>query len=184
MSLLRSLTLLTALLAIGAPSAVHAQTTRPAISLSAGAFQYDLAGTGTTPMIAARVELPLSRFFLIEGGFTAARPAQEIFTPSSSVGREEVKTTFLAPEIQLQLQVPIAGGRVAPYLGLGGGSAIDLIDDAYGSSDNTVTASGALGLRYWLSDTFGIRGELRVRGIGTGFEGAAAEYTLGTSWRL
>jgi outer membrane protein with beta-barrel domain len=168
------LTTLFALTALVAPVAAHAQANRPAVSLSAGAFQYDLSGTGTTPMLAARAELPLSRLFLVEGGLTAARPAQQF----------GATTTFLAPEVQLQVQAPLAGGRVAPYLGLGGGGAFDLRGAAYGGDRNTVTVSGATGLRYWLSDTFGVRGELRVRGIGTGFGGSAAEYTLGTAWRF
>ena len=177
----RLTTLFATLLALGAPVVVHAQTARPAVSLSAGAFQYDLSGTGTAPMLAVRAELPLSRFFLVEGGMTAARLAQQF----------GATTTFLAPELQLQVQAPLAGGRVAPYLGLGGGAALDLRGAAYGGNHNTYTASGATGLRYWLSDNFGIRGELRVRGISSNrvaplgaFAGSAAEWTLGTAWRF
>ena len=82
------------------------------------------------------------------------------------------------------MQAPLGGGRVAPYLGLGGGGAFDLRGAAYGGSYNTYTASGATGVRTWLSDNFGLRGELRVRGIGKSFGGSAAEWTLGTSWRF
>ena len=170
----RITTLFATLLVLGAPVVSHAQQARPAVSLSAGAFQYDLSGTGTAPMLAARAELPLSRFFFVEGGVAVARPAQQF----------GATTTFLAPELQLQVQAPLAGGRVAPYLGLGGGGALDLRGAAYGGNYNTYTASGAAGLRCWLSDNFGLRGELRVRGIGKTFGGSAAEWTLGTSWKL
>jgi hypothetical protein len=55
---------------------------------------------------------------------------------------------------------------------------------AYGGSYDTYTASAATGVRTWRSDNFGLRGELRVRGIGRGFSGSAAEWTLGMAWRL
>jgi hypothetical protein len=175
--------LVATLLVVGAPAASHAQATRPAVSVSAGAFQYDLSGTGTSPMLAVRAELPLSRFFLVEGGVAAARPLQQ-FAFTSTTCLRCTRTTFVAPELQLQVQAPLGGGRVAPYLGLGGGAALDLRGAAYGGNYNTYTASGATGLRYWLSDNFGLRGELRVRGIGKTFGGSTAEWTLGTSWKL
>jgi hypothetical protein len=176
--------LLATLFVVGAPAASHAQTARPAVSLSAGAFQYDLAGTGTSSMLAARAELPLSRFFILEGGVAYARPTEELGPPTSTSCPGCTTTTFLAPELQLQVQAPLGGGRVAPYLGLGGGGAFELRGAANGGSYNTYTASAATGVRTWLSDNFGLRGELRVRGIGKTFGGAAAEWTLGMAWRL
>jgi hypothetical protein len=184
MSQHRLTTLLATLFVVGAPAASHAQTTRPAVSLSAGAFQYDLAGTGTSSMLAARAELPLSRIFLLEGGVVYARPTQQ-FGPATSTSCPGCTTTaFFVPELQLQVQAPLGGGRVAPYLGLGGGGAFDLRGATYGGSYNTYTASAATGVRTWLSDNFGLRGELRVRGIGRSFGGSAAEWTLGMAWRL
>jgi len=188
---LRSRTIVAALLTIAAPVAVHAQAAnlaqRPALSVSVGAFQYDLSGTGTAPLVAGRVELPLSRFFLVEGGLAVARPEQQFFdggTYQISGAPIGTTTTYLIPELQLQVQAPLVAGRVAPYLGLGAGIADDRRPSRYGGSQSTMTVSGATGLRYWLSDRMGLRGELRVRGIGTSFAGAAAEYTLGTAWRF
>jgi hypothetical protein len=175
MSTLRSATLLAALLAVSVPAASRAQSveSRPSVSLNAGAFQFDLSGTGTAPMLALRGDMPLSRHFLAEGSISAARPTQQFGA-----------TTFIAPEAQVQAQLPLAGGRVAPYLGAGAGLAIDVRNKGYIGDRSILTVSGATGLRYWLTDQLGLRGELRVRGIGTRFEGSAAEWTLGTSWRL
>jgi len=162
-----------AVLAVGAPAAARAQRAdaprRPAVSVSAGAFQYDLSGTGTVPMLATRLELPLARYALVEGGVAAARPGRQFAGPE----------TFVAPEAQLQVQLPL--GRFAPYLGAGAGAALR---SAGGRTDGDLTVSGAGGVRAWLTDRVGLRGELRVRGIGTGFTGSAAEWTLGVSRRF
>jgi hypothetical protein len=180
MSLLRSSSVLAALLALGLPATTQAQSfesaaaRRPSLSLSAGAFQYDLSGTGTAPMFAARAEFPLTRHVLAEGGLAVARPEQQ---PGA-------RSTFIAPETQLQAQLPLAGGRVAPYLGAGFGAAFDRRSAALGGTQSDLTVSGATGIRTWITDQVALRAELRVRGIGSGFTGSAAEWTLGTSWRL
>ena len=170
---------LAALVAAGVPAGARAQSVaespaprRPAISVSAGAFQYDLSGTGTAPMVAVRAERPLARYALVEGGLTLARPEQQFGGT----------TTFLVPEAQLQAQLPL--GRVAPYLGVGAGAAFDRRGDGFGGTRSDLTVSGAGGLRAQLTDQVGLRAELRVRGIGTGFTGSAAEWTVGAAWRL
>lgn len=179
MTTLRSALALPIILAAALPAASRAQsaslhsTPRPAVSVAAGVFQFDLSGTGTAAMVAARVERPLGRFFLAEGALVGARPNQLGAT-----------TTFLAPEAQLQVQLPVANDHVAPYLGVGAGLALDLRNSRYGGNHSDPTLSGAMGVRYWLTDAFGLRGELRVRGIGRGFVGSTAEWTLGTAWRL
>ena len=180
MSFLRSTLALATVVATGLPAAARAQSAsletaqRPAVSLAAGAFQFDLSGTGTAPMVAARAEWPLSRFFLAEGGLVVARPKQQFGGT----------TTFFVPEAQLQAQLPLAGGRVAPYLGVGAGYAIDRRTSAFGGTRSDPTFSAATGARYWVTDQLGLRAELRVRGVGSGFGGSAAEWTLGTAWRL
>lgn len=176
----RAALLAAALIVVGLPATAHGQDAvtdapprRPAVSLSGGAFAYDLSGTGTVPMLALRAELPLARFALVEGGLMAARPDQQF----------GARTTFLAPEAQLQVQLPLAGGRVAPFLGVGAGAAFDLRERRFGGTRADPTVSGAGGVRAWLTEQVGVRAELRVRGIGRGFAGSAAEWTLGASWR-
>ena len=183
---LRSATLLAALLAIASPEGARAQAylteaytesvvaMRPSVSLSAGAFQYDVSGNRPAPMLAARGELPLSRHFLLEGGVTAARADRRV----------NGITTFFAPEAQLQAQLPLAGVWVAPYVGAGVGAAFDRRNGPLGPTQRDLTVSAATGVRYWLTEQRGLRAELRLRGIGSRLTGTAAEYTLGSSWRL
>ena len=147
MSTLRSALALATVLAAGLPMAAQAQSAafesmRPAVSVNAGAFQFDLSGTGTAPMIAGRAELPLNRYLLAEGGLSVARPEQQFGGT----------TTFFVPEAQIQAQLPLADGRVAPYLGLGAGYAIDRRTSAFGGTRSDPTFSGATGVRYWVTD--------------------------------
>jgi hypothetical protein len=153
------------------PAATAQSEPRPsrALSISAGVFHYDLSGVAMTPMVALRADFPLGRALLIEGGFGVARPE------AGSGGR----ATMLIPEAQLHFQLPL--GRVLPYLGVGGGAAVAA---QAGDVESAVTASAAGGFRAWLTPRVGIRAELRVRGIGSGFEGAADEWTVGFAWRL
>jgi hypothetical protein len=146
-----------------------------AVSISAGASQFDLSGTGTAPMGAIRADLPLARFALVEVGVGVTRPEQQF----------GATTTLVIPEAQLQFQLPI--GPVLPYLGVGSGLAMDFRPDDVGGTRTDWTASAAGGLRWWITPRAGARAELRVRGIdynGEGFTAAAAEWTGGLMWRF
>lgn len=143
-----------------------------AVSLSYGVSQFDLSGTGNARMLALRVERMFSRRGILEGGVVVARPGQQFGDT----------TTLVIPEVQAQLQLAV--GRVAPYLGAGIGWAFDFRDEADGGTQNDVTASVAAGLRGWFTDRFGARAELRVRGFGTRFTGTAAEWTGGLALRF
>jgi hypothetical protein len=182
--MLRIASILAALLAIGLPAEARSQSSvqswsespvvrRPSLTLSAGAFQYDRAGTGTAPVLAARGDLPLSSLFVLEGGLATARPER----------RRGGATTLVVPEAQLQARIP-AGPWVSPYIGAGIGAAIDRRAGAVGAPDRELTLSAATGVRYWLSEDRGLRAELRVRRVGPEYGGTAAEWTLGSSWRL
>ena len=166
-----SLTLLLSLAMTGIAGAQ--ERTRPlAVSLSYGVFQFDLSGTGDARMFALRAERMFSRRGLLEGGVVVARPGQQFGDT----------TTLVIPELQAQLQLGV--GRVAPYLGTGVGWAFDFRDEADGGTQHDITMSVAAGLRGWFSDRFGARAELRVRGFGTGFSGSSAEWTGGLALRF
>ena len=178
---LRPASILAALLALGSTTEARGQSftasptdplaRRPSLTLSAGAFQYARVGTGTAPVLAARGELPLNHFLLLEGGLAAARPEQ----------RFGGMTTLVVPEAQLQAQLS-AGPWVAPYVGAGVGT----IDRraGVGAAERELTLSAATGVRYWISENRGLRAELRVRRVGPELGGTAAEWTVGSSWRL
>ena len=181
---LRPASILAALLAIGHATEVRGQsnslraselglTRRPSLTLSAGAFQFDRAGPGTAPVLAARGELPLSHVFVVEGGLAAARAEP----------RFRGMTTLLVPEAQLQAQFA-AGPWVAPYVGAGVGAALGRTANSAARTERDLTLSAATGVRYWISEDRGLRAEVRVRRVGPELGGSAAEWTLGSSWRL
>lgn len=164
--------LLLAVAAASASAQVARRTLPPSVSVHAGAFFFDLSGTGTAPMVAIRATRSLSRVALLEPGIVAAFPEQQFGE----------RTTFLAPEVQLQFQWP--NSRLAPYVGFGGGFVADIASEEMGGTDFDVTMSGGIGLRAALGDRLGVQADARVRGIGAGFEGAASELTAGVMWQF
>jgi hypothetical protein len=158
-------------LALSMPAIATAQSDRTSVSVNFGVMQFDLSGTGEAPMFAARFDQELGDIFLAEAGFLFARPDQQF----------GAKTNLFIPEVQFQAQFP---ARFAPYLGIGAGMAFDFRQERFGGTQSNVSVSGAGGVRFWFNDRFGARGELRVRGIGSEFQGSAAEWTLGANFRL
>lgn len=148
-----------------------AQAQRPpqrfAIGAVAGATQYDLSGTGTTAVVGLRAEHQLQRWLVGE-------VALGLFRITPQFGGSSL--TYTIPEAQLQLQLPL--GIVRPYLGAGGGWVLV-------RGGETGTASGAIGTRVLVPGTgLDTRAELRVRGIGSSFSGATAEWTVGLAYRF
>lgn len=143
-----------------------AQLPLPSASLVAGVSRYQLDGSGSTPIGALRVELPLL-VVIAEGSLGVFRPAERSGTH-----------TYLVPEAQLQWQLfPLL---VRPYVGLGGGLVQNI--SGPGERSSRVTGSASLGARVGVPLIgAGLRAELRVRGIGAGFGGRAAELTAGVS---
>jgi len=153
--------------AVLSPAQASAQLPIPRIGIAGGVSKFELSGTGTAPFGAVRVDLPLAGL-IVEGSFGAFRP-QENFG---------VRRTYVVPEGQLQLQLFPA--FIRPYVGVGGGWVRAVSGPA--PLRNDVTASVSAGIRAGLPGLpFALRGEVRVRGIGTGFGQRASEYTIGLS---
>jgi hypothetical protein len=140
-------------------------------SLSAGFFNFDLSGTGTATTFVPRAEIPLTRNLLLEGSFGVARPEQSFD-----------RTLMLMPEAQLQYQWRL--GRFAPYIGGGGGAAVDLREKAFGGTDADLMLSASGGLRIAITDQLGTRADFRLRGLKPEFSGSVAELTFGLSWLI
>jgi hypothetical protein len=155
-----------ALLVVPAPRAA-AQLPIPSLSVVGGVSQFDLSGTGTAPIGAIRLDVPLI-FVVAEGSFGVMRAKEDAGT-----------RTYVIPEAQLQWQLfPLL---VKPYVGLGGG----LFRAVSGPGDHSsrVTGSASVGIRAGVPLIgAGLRAELRVRGIGSNFSGSAAEWTVGVSF--
>jgi hypothetical protein len=153
--------------AVCAPARASAQLPIPRFEIAGGVSKFDLSGTGTAPFGAVRVDLPLSAL-IIEGSFGAFRP-QENFG---------VRHVYVVPEGQVQLQLFPA--IIRPYIGIGGGwmRAVSGPDPRR----NDVTGSLSAGIRAGLPGLpFALRGEVRLRGIGSGFSSSASEWTIGLS---
>ena len=134
----------TILLALVASSSTVGQGRSPwSLSLLAGASSYDLSGTGTTFAAAGHVAWQWKPALVLEPGVTYFHYRY---------------ATILFPEVSLQAMVP--RGPVRPYFGVGAGQTI-VVD---GGGGRHLSLHTTLGLRVpVVRDTWGIRGELRVR---------------------
>jgi len=165
-----ALTFVAALLCTTAAGAQQAPVRATTASIVGGVSQWDLSGTGTSPFVGVRIDRELNGVFLGEAGVTAMRPAEQFGE----------RVTCLFPEVQLQAQLPFR--VVRPYLGVGGGYGIASSRGEH-STDGTVAGAGGVRILVPNSSTT-LRAELRVRGVGTGFTGATAEWTLGVGHRF
>ena len=172
MSASRALAVVLALASSPVLLLAQGSTSVPAVSvqLMAGVSQYDYSGTGTALHLAGRLVRPFGRFIVGEAGVGYTRYDLD-------VGNEKVQ--HLIPEVGLQAQFPL-GKVLAPYVGVGVGGSFVWISDA---TELEPTVSGALGIRAAIASVASLIGELRVRGTGSGFEGAAAEWTVGIGFR-
>lgn len=149
------------------PRVARAQLPIPSVSVMGGISQYDLSGTGTTPFAAARLTVPLL-FAVAEGSIGIMRPDEQSGTH-----------TYIIPEVQLQWQLfPLL---VKPYVGIGAGMFQAI--SGPGTHTSVFTGSASAGIRVAVPVIgAGLRAELRVRGIGSGFGSSAAEWTAGLTW--
>jgi hypothetical protein len=144
-----------------------------AIAVSGSAFSFDLSGVGTTPAFAVTADWPLTNHLLVEGGATFAWPNQQ-----GLLGR----TTYFIPEAQLQYSWQF--GRFMPFAGGGIGAGIDFRDELFGGAKVDLALSTGGGARIAITDTFGVRGELRLRGLGRDFGASTGEFRGGLFWRF
>jgi hypothetical protein len=171
----RAITIVALFLA-GVPALLVAQEVpgvgNPALFLGVGAFDYSLRTDGRTPMFAGRLERDITNYVIGEGGFLYARVRQP--------GGDEA-TNYLVPELQVQFQH--RWGRVAPYVGVGGGATLDFRPD---SLHTNATVSASVGVRAWLGEITALRSEFRVRAVGGGREGGGSsrELVVGVLIRL
>ena len=116
----------------------------PFLGIAAGPSSYDLGGTGTAPILALGVGIPLAGPLLIEPGVTLLRYKPALGT--------EINHIF--PEVSLQGQAHL--GRYYPFLGVGGGRS--LIATGPQPRHNAWTLHAAGGLRVTFSSAWGMQG--------------------------
>ncbi len=142
---------------------------RNQLSLSGGPAPYDLSGTGTAHGAMAGFSWrPLSRILVVEPGVSLLTEGIE----------GEPRSWWAFPEVSVQAEASL--GRARPYLGAGTGAAYET---RAGLSWWEWTLHGAAGLRLDLNDRWGMRGELRLRGVDP-WGGSVAAFGLGVTRRL
>lgn len=157
-------------LAFAPPLEAQSDFTRPLrLSVHGGVSQFDLSGTGTAPALAFRAAYAFNSVIRLEAGVGWSGPEQDFQLDRNSLW---------TPEVQVQFALPT---RVSPYLGLGGGAAFETGWELGSGPGSRVSVSASGGVRVHMTRSWGLAGELRVRGIGGGFEASAAEWTLGLS---
>src|SRR3954468_8011328 len=128
-------------------SRANAQLPIPSLAIVGGVSHWDLSGTGTSPMAALRVDVPLL-FVLAEGSYGVFRPKEDRGT-----------STYIIPEAQLQWQLlPLL---VKPYVGIGGGVFRAISGPAPHASEFTGSASAGVRVGVPLIGA-GLRAEVRV----------------------
>jgi hypothetical protein len=145
-----------------------AQLPIPSLGIAGGITHFDPKGSDavTTPFGAVRLDIPLIAL-IAEGSLGAFRPTESGGT-----------RTYIVPEAQLQF--PIFPFIVRPYVGVGAGWVQAITGPDPHPNNGTISASA--GVRAGLPLVgFGLRAEVRVRTIGSGFSSRAAEWTLGVS---
>lgn len=156
------------LLILSVVPALAQEVGRPALGVGVGPSAYDLSGTGTSFVIAARIEYPPVNVLTLEVSVSYFE-----YTPQLSIRAER----FLFPEVSVQGNLPL--GPVWPYLGGGLGFAAVVS----GRSDSHLTVHGAFGARLRLPGHWGVRGELRLRSVDP-FVGNTADFTVGVARTL
>jgi len=148
-----------------------AQSAEPATSLlaGAGAVNFDLSGTGTTPAFSVRVSQPLGANLVVEGSLLVAKPEQQFGD-----------STLIVTEAQLQYHWRL--DRFSPYVGAGIGAARVSSDFANTDWDPTISFAG--GSRVHLTERIGLFGEFRLRGVEWDFVGTTTDVIGGIVVRL
>jgi hypothetical protein len=170
-SFLATLSALAVLAAMPRDASAQSYLLARGVSLSAGVAEFDLNGSSVTPIVALRGDAELTPWLVGELGVSAIRPNERFAS----------RLTYVVPEIQLQFQR--RAGRLRPYVGAGGGWFAAIGPDREGQG--ALTASAAAGLRFDFEDVrFGLRTELRVRGMDRDFDRRVREWTGGMVWRF
>ena len=169
---LRVVAIQTLLILSTLPSLAQVRTS-PALWLHAGRFEFDLSGVGDAAIVAVRGDVPLTRVIVFEGGLAFTRTNQQF----------DQDISYLVPEFQFQAQWPDA--RFRPYVGIGAGVFVDLRrgDDESGNTyAGDYMGSLGFGARWIVYRRVGLKGEVRVRGMGEA--GSSMDLMAGLGWSL
>jgi opacity protein-like surface antigen len=148
------------------PTTLSAQTSNArgawTITPMAGVFSFDFADDENFPFFALRLDRPTGKWtrFEVEGSY--GRPdvqsdANGLYAP----GSPEKKSRFVTISISVQARYRL--DRVEPYGGIAFGFFTRRDDDADGVRFSRTTFGFPAGVRVFLTDRVGLRGEVRLR---------------------
>jgi opacity protein-like surface antigen len=180
--------ILTLLLAVGAVTDLHAQERRNwTVTAMGGQFDFDFADDNFG-IFALRADRPISKWVRFEAETSLARvdvqsDSEGVFDPLAPGQRSSLATVTLGFQGRYRTR------WVEPYAGVAFGLFVRR-DDAGSDQDRSVRSSQStfavpVGIRIFLTDTIGLRGEVRMRRDQTAFGVSAItnwEKTVGISW--
>ena len=154
------------------------------VGLYGGVFYYEPSDDQGSPIIALRMDRPVSRWFRTEVGTTYTRPeiqtdAEGIFDPSLPAEHTNLFTVTLG--VQARLTV----GPLEPYTGVSIGFFGRYDSDPTGTRFGRSTFQFPFGIRFWATDHLGVRGEYRFdQDRHEVFTRSDSEWTVGVFWTL
>ncbi len=176
-----------ALLMAVSPSVLEGQASGPTrenwtVGLAAGVFNYEPSADQGFPIITVRADRPTSKWVRLEAVTSYTRP--EVQTDSEmrfdpSLPAEHTNLFTVTVGLQLRLTV----GRLEPYGGISAGFFGRYDGDSAGRRFGRSTFQFPLGIRIWVTDHIGVRGEYRFDEDGHElFTHSDSEMTAGVFW--
>ena len=152
------------------------------MGLYGGVFKYEPSDNNKYPIIAVRMDRPISRWARFEVSTTYTKP--EIQSDSSGVFDPDLpveKTNLFTVTLGFQFRYTL--GRIEPYGGFSVGFFGRYDSDPAGRSFGRSTFQFPLGIRVWATDNFGVRGEYRWdRDAHEAVTRSDSELTAGVFW--
>jgi hypothetical protein len=147
------------------PAVLQGQASGPlreslTVGLAGGVFNYESSGDQGFPIFVVRADQPVSKWVRLEAGTSYARPEVQtdsgnIFDPS--LPAEHANLFAVTVGFQLRLTV----GRLEPYGGVSAGFFGRYDGDSAGTRFGRSTLQFPFGIRLWVTDHIGVRGEYR-----------------------
>ena len=152
------------------------------VTVAAGAFSYELADDNDFFLLAFRADRPISPWVRLEAETSYSRPEVQTdiegrFAPMLPAEHANLFTFTLG------FQLKYALGPVEPYAGIAAGLFARYDDDSDGRRFQSSTVSFPLGVRVWLTDHLGVRGDFRFREDSHQVQNISdSERTVGVFW--
>lgn len=169
------------------PGVLEAQASGPVrdnwtVGLAGGVFKYEPSADNTFPMIAVRLDRPISKWVRFEVGTTYTRPeiqtdGQGFFDPSLPAEHTNLFTVTLGAQARWTV------GPLEPYGGISAGFFGRYDGGPTGRSFGRSTFQFPFGIRLWATDHIGVRGEYRFsEDTHEAMTRSDSEFTAGVFW--